>query len=87
MALARFAAQADGRVVVSDLRPAAQLTDSLAQLGDLEIEYVLGEHPMSLVEKADILAISGGVPADAPLVQAARARGVNVTNDSQEFVR
>jgi UDP-N-acetylmuramoylalanine--D-glutamate ligase len=42
---------------------------------------------MSLLDKTDVLAISGGVPADAPLVQAARERGIQITNDSQEFVR
>ena len=41
---------------------------------------------MSLLEKTDVLAISGGVPLDAPLVQAAQARGIRLTNDSQEFM-
>jgi UDP-N-acetylmuramoylalanine--D-glutamate ligase len=59
----------------------------MTELSDLEIEYVLGEHPMSLLDKADALAISGSVPADAPLVTAAREKGVTVTNDSQEFIR
>jgi UDP-N-acetylmuramoylalanine--D-glutamate ligase len=48
---------------------------------------VLGEHPMTLLDKTDYLAISGGVPADAPLVQAARSRGIQITNDSLEFTR
>ncbi|MCA9933268.1 MAG: UDP-N-acetylmuramoyl-L-alanine--D-glutamate ligase [Ardenticatenaceae bacterium] len=86
-ALARFAAEVGAQVVVSDLRSPQQLAGIMQQLADLEIEYVLGEHPMSLLEKADVLAISGGVPADAPLVQEAERRGVLVTNDSQEFVR
>ncbi len=42
---------------------------------------------MSLLDKTDVLAISGGVPADAPLVQAAREKGIAITNDSQEFMR
>lgn len=87
MALARFAAEVGARVIVSDMRAAQQLEDSLRQLADLEIEYVLGEHPMSLLEKVDVVAISGGVPADAPLVQAARARNIPLTNDSLEFMR
>ena len=86
-ALARFAAGVGAKVVVSDLRTAVQLQSDLAELGDLEIDYVLGEHPMSLLDKADALAISGSVPADAPLVTAAQEKGVAVTNDSQEFAR
>lgn len=42
---------------------------------------------MSLLDEADVLAISGGVPADAPLVHAARQRGIAITNDSLEFMR
>ena len=86
-ALARFAAEAGARVTVTDLRSAAHLAPILARLSDLKIEAVLGEHPMSLLDETDILAISGGVPTDAPLVRAARVRGLPVTNDSQEFVR
>lgn len=85
-ALARFAAEAGAHVTISDLRPPEKLTAVLADLQDLDIAYVLGEHPMSLLEKTDVLAISGGVPLDAPLVQAAQARGIRLTNDSQEFM-
>ncbi|MCA9960248.1 MAG: UDP-N-acetylmuramoyl-L-alanine--D-glutamate ligase [Anaerolineales bacterium] len=87
MALARYAAEVGANVVVSDMRTPQQLESSMRQLADLEIEYVLGEHPMSLLEKVDVVAISGGVPADAPLVRAAQARQIPVTNDSQEFLR
>ncbi len=87
MALARFAAEAGAQVVISDLRTPEILADSMAQLADLSLEYVLGDHPMSLLDKTDVLAISGGVPADAPLVQAAREKGIAITNDSQEFMR
>ena len=85
-ALARFAASAGARVVVSDLRTAEALRDSLSRLADLDITYVFGEHPLSLLDGADVLAISGGVSSDAPIVRAARERGLRVTNDSLEFV-
>jgi UDP-N-acetylmuramoylalanine--D-glutamate ligase len=85
--LARFAAEAGAKVTVTDMRPAEKLGEIMTELADLEIEYVLGEHPMSLLDKTDVLAISGGVPADAPLVLVARERGIQVTNDSQEFMR
>ncbi len=86
-ALARFATGVGAHVIVSDLRTADRLQTEMSELNDLEVEYVLGEHPMSLLDKADALAISGSVPADAPLVMAAQEKGVAVTNDSQEFVR
>ena len=86
-AMARFAVGVGAAVTISDLRPAADLQAELAELADLPVEYVLGEHPMRLLENTDVVAISGSVPADAPFVAAARQRGLTVTNDSQEFIR
>ncbi|MAU00511.1 MAG: UDP-N-acetylmuramoyl-L-alanine--D-glutamate ligase [Anaerolineaceae bacterium] len=86
-ALARFAVEVDAKVTITDLRPPEKLQDMLDELSDLDIRYVLGEHPMELVDEADILAVSGGVPLEAPLVQAAQAKGVPITNDSLEFTK
>ena len=86
-ALARFATQAGAEVVVSDLRSPTRLQSSLEELADLSIEMVLGGHPISLLENADVLALSGGVPSDLPIVKAAYDQGVRVTNDSLEFIK
>lgn len=85
-ALARFAVGRGASVVVSDLRSAETLASDLADISDIPVETVLGSHPNTLLDGADLLAISGGVPADAPLVRLAQARGIPVTNDSQEFL-
>lgn len=87
MALAKYAASAGAEVVISDLRTQEQLRASMVSLKGLDISYVLGEHPTSLLEGTDILAISGGVPADIPLVKAAKMKGIAISNDSQEFIR
>ena len=84
-ALARFASEVGAAVTITDLRSPETLADILAELSDLNIRTVLGEHPMELVDEADVVAVSGGVPLDAPLVQAARAKGLPLTNDSLEF--
>jgi UDP-N-acetylmuramoylalanine--D-glutamate ligase len=86
-ALARFATEAGAAVTITDLRPPEKLRDILDELSGLDIRYVLGEHPMELVDETDILAISGSVPLEAPLVQAALAKGIPVTNDSLEFTK
>lgn len=89
-ALARFAAAAGASVVLSDLRPAEQLTTALESLADLpagRLTLVLGEHPLSMLDDADVLAISGGVAANSPIVLEARARNIAITNDSLEFMR
>ena len=84
-ALARFAASAGAEVVISDLRSTQSLQKSLENLKDLEITYVFGEHPMTLLDGTDVLALSGGVPSDIAIVTAARQRGIRVTNDALEF--
>lgn len=89
-ALARFAVGVGARVVVSDMRSADQLQESVDALSDLppdQIEYALGDHPISLLDGADYLAPSGGVPLDSPIVVEARNRGIPLTNDSLEFMR
>lgn len=86
-ALARFATEAGAAVTITDLRPPEKLRDILDELSGLDIRYVLGEHPMELIDESDILAVSGGVPLEAPLVQAALAKGIPVTNDSLEFTK
>lgn len=87
LALARFAVGVGAKVTVSDLRKADQLSDEIAQLSDLDISFVLGGHPDSLLDHCDVMALSGSVPADAPFVNRARERGIPLTNDSQEFIR
>jgi len=86
-ALARFAAGVGAEVVVSDLRPPEALAEEMAALADLNVEFVLGEHPPSLLEGTDVLALSGGVPLTAPIVVAAQERNITLTNDSLEFAR
>lgn len=87
VALARFAATAGARVVVSDIRSQAELESTLEDLSDIDLEIVLGHHPASLLDGTDFLALSGGVPSDIPLVQEARKREIQITNDSLEFMK
>ena len=86
IALTRFFAQGGADVVVSDLKPKEALSDARQALSDLPVEYVFRSHPLALLEHADLLCLSGGVPADLPLALQARERGIKVTNDAQLFL-
>ncbi|HHH82290.1 MAG TPA: UDP-N-acetylmuramoyl-L-alanine--D-glutamate ligase, partial [Chloroflexi bacterium] len=85
-ALCRYLAQGGAWVTVSDLKAEDALTSQMEELKGFNLEYVLGEHPLSLLEGAETLFLSGGVPADLPLVLEARSRGIRVSNDAQLFL-
>jgi len=86
-ALARFLVRAGAKkVTVSDLRSKEVLADRLAELENLPVEYVLGEHPTSLLDKTDLLCLSGGVPVEVPIVVEAQRRGIPLSNDAQLFL-
>ena len=82
LALARFFVANGARVTISDVAPAEKLAVELAMLGDLPVRLVLGGHPLDLLEGCDVLCLSGGVPPQIEIVQAAVARGIRLSNDS-----
>jgi len=86
-ALARFFAEQGWRVTVSDVRNPEALQDAMRELSALDLHYVLGEHPLSLLDGCDLFCTSGGVPTDLPVVQEAIQRGIPLSNDAQEFMR
>ena len=83
-ALARYLTEHGAEVIASDLKREDELP--LDELSDLEIQFELGDHPHRLLEQADLLCLSGGIPADLPLAQQARLQGIRVANDSQLFL-
>ena len=85
-ALARYLGERGAEVIVSDLKSAEELQPLREELADLPLRYALGGHPPEILEGADLLCLSGGVPADLPLAQQARLRGVALSNDSQLFL-
>ena len=85
-ALARYLVGQGARVTISDLRPRAALHEPLRALAGLTIEYVLGEHPSTLLDGCDLLCLSGGVDVNAPLPAEARRRGIALSNDAEIFL-
>ncbi len=85
-ALARWLPTIDAKVIVSDTRDFGSLADTLLDFLDAPIQYALGGHPLELLDSADLLCVSGGVPLTQPIVQAAYERAIPVTNDAQLFL-
>jgi UDP-N-acetylmuramoylalanine--D-glutamate ligase len=87
LALTRFFLSQGARVTVSDMATADQLSEPLRQLIGTDVRLVLGGHPLSLLDGCDLLCLSGGVPPQIPLVQAARRQGIPLSNDAQITVQ
>jgi len=77
---ARLAAEDGAPVRVTDVRGADELADVLSGLPS-SVEAVLGGHPASCLDGVRRVVVSPGVPADAPLLAAARAAGLEVLSE------
>lgn len=82
LALCRYFVAEGANVTVSDAAPAEKLGAELAALNGLPVTLALGGHPESLLDDCGLLCLSGGVPAQLPIVQEAIGRGIRLSNDS-----
>jgi UDP-N-acetylmuramoylalanine--D-glutamate ligase len=78
---ARFLAQEGAIVLVSDLRPAADLDPELNALAGLPIAYHLGGEDLNWLEGVDMVVPSPGVPMNNLLLQAAGRRGIEIISE------
>lgn len=87
LALARYLAQRGAVVTLNDQRPVEHMEAARQSLRDLpNIQWVLGGHPISLLDQTDLVCVSGGVPLTLPIVQEAMRRSIPLSNDSQIFL-
>ncbi len=97
LATARFFLKAGARVTLSDVRPAGPLAPARADLeryaaehapaGAAAIRFVLGGHPLTLLDECDLLCLSGGVSPAIEIVRSAVGRGIPLSNDGQLTLR
>jgi UDP-N-acetylmuramoylalanine--D-glutamate ligase len=85
--VARFLAEQGADVLVTDLRSAELLADSLAALADLPIRYVLGEHRAADLAAAELVVRNPAVPDTSPFIQIARAAGAAIEMEMTLFFR
>src|SRR5512135_1920150 len=86
LALARWLTLRGARVTLSDMRGEEQLRAARESLAGIPIRWVLGGHPLGLLDSTDVLCLSGGVPLTLPIVAEAIRRGIPLSNDSQIFM-
>jgi len=85
-ALSRYLASKGAQVILTDMHSLDELPANLPDLEKLGIQLRLGGHPLELLEGADLVCVSGGVPLTIPFIQAALQRGIPLSNDSQIFL-
>ena len=86
LASAQFLVRHGARVTVTDLKESTALHSSLAQL-DPAVRVVLGRHEEGDFTGADLVIKNPGVPADSPLLRAARTAGTPIETDISLFRR
>ena len=83
---ARYLAEQGWRVLATDLRPASQLEETLAELADLDLELVLGEHRPADFDAVELVVVNPAVRPDHPLVERARAAGARIASAVELFL-
>ncbi len=84
--LARWLTRHGARVTLNDLRPLDDMRAAQASLADVDVEWVLGGHPLELLDRVDLVCPSGGIPLTLPIVAEAMQRGIPFSNDTQIFL-
>jgi len=91
LALTRYFANKDAQIVLTDTKPLQELQSAQKTITQLEhkgskISLVTGKNPLEILQGANAVFVSGGVPLTIPLVQEAFKDEIPVLNDTQEFL-
>ncbi len=86
LALAKYLVQHGVDVTITDHKDEKDLIHIREDFQDSRIKWALGGHPLVLLDHADGVAVSGGVPLEIPFIQEAKLRDIPLTNDSQIFL-
>ena len=78
---ARFLVTQGANVLVSDLRPEQELKQGMEMLSGLSLEYHLGGEERKWLDGVDLVIPSPGVAAENPLLQEAKARGIQILSE------
>jgi UDP-N-acetylmuramoylalanine--D-glutamate ligase len=81
VATALFCAARGAGVTATDSRNEAEIGDTVAKVRDAGVKLELGGHNENTLLQQDLIIPSPGVPADSPLVLAAREKGVTVWSE------
>ena len=81
VATSLFCAARGAEVTATDARGENEVGDAIVQLRAAGVNLELGGHRENTFLRQDLIVPSPGVPADAPLLRAARAKGVTIWSE------
>jgi len=81
LATAQFCVTRGARVTTSDARSESEIGEAAKLLRAAGVHLELGGHNEKTFLDQDLIVASPGVPADAPLLQAARGKGVTIWSE------
>jgi UDP-N-acetylmuramoylalanine--D-glutamate ligase len=81
VATALFCAKHGAVVTASDSRTAREIGESVSQLRDAGVALELGGHHEKTFLEQDLIVPSPGVPADSPLLKAARSKSITIWSE------
>jgi UDP-N-acetylmuramoylalanine--D-glutamate ligase len=85
-AAARWLVRHGAQVTLNDQRNSDLLGGAQSALSDTPVTWIMGSHPVEVLDQTDTVCVSGGVPLNNPIVMEANRRGIKVTNDTQIFM-
>jgi len=86
LAASRYFASHGAKVMLTDCRSDEELGFLKDELQKFDIRFFFGSHPLDLLDDTQLVCVSGGVPLDIPIIQAAQQRHIQLINDSQIFM-
>ena len=86
LALGQYLTAIGAKVTITDQKDEVDLQKVNMDFNAGDINWVLGGHPIELLDTAEVIALSGGVPLNIPFVEEAIRRNIPLTNDSQVFM-
>lgn len=86
LGVTRWLVSQGANVIVSDLRPAADLHDSLRPLRELPVELRLGGHDREDIHRADMVVVNPAIPPGSPWMREIEAAAVPWTTEIELFL-
>jgi UDP-N-acetylmuramoylalanine--D-glutamate ligase len=81
VSVALFCAGYGAMVTATDVKPEAELGEAVAKLRNAGVTLELGAHAPTTLIALDLIVVSPGVPANAPLLTLAREHGISVWSE------